>query len=121
MPLSQFRPAQGDADGLDAVAKATAAGCPPNSVVYFDWEVGSMTAPQIQHCRRWCAAVAASGFRPGFLCAAGRAPRDAKCVAEPIHMGRPTRALAREHRVRERGGQSSSGLLASVPNTICFS
>ena len=59
-------PAQGDADGQNAVAQANAAGCPPHSVVYLDWEVGSLTDAQLQYCRHWCAALAAGGYRPGF-------------------------------------------------------
>jgi peptidoglycan hydrolase-like protein with peptidoglycan-binding domain len=57
---------QGEADGAQAVELATQAEFPAGSILYLDIERGGpISAPMRQYLERWCARVAAAGFRPG--------------------------------------------------------
>ncbi len=62
-------PDLGPRDGKDAVAKATAEGFLPNTVVYLDVEAMDVVTPVVtNYARAWFSEVLNGGFVPGMYC-----------------------------------------------------
>jgi hypothetical protein len=80
----------GPRDGMDAVAKTTAEGFPPNTVVYLDVEAMDTITPAIQdYTRAWFTEVLNGGFVPGMYCHVRNAPDLRAAVMAAYPSGAP--------------------------------
>ena len=77
---------QGNADAQDAIAKASAEGFPPQTVIFLDVEhMDSVTTAMDSYYRAWAKTVIASKYRPGVYVHKSNAPTIYAGYSEIFH------------------------------------